>query len=231
MSKLPVLPNPLVSRNKGSSIPEGEACKRRLTQVRLLLIFLGWVFWSSEKFLKFGVMGPYQLLKCCFWRPIFLKAISRTENANCLWHFHPCFESVLWSEPSLGKNVNLNLQSGVLYKSTFHGNCDRKCQLQFPHVWRRSLMVGAKTYQSFGREDWWTWCFFLLLLKFRIVENYLVQWSAENAISLWFHQACQACAFEGIFSETIIKTEQILDHSFTILSVHLSSVKMLLQQL
>lgn len=42
----------------------------------------------------------------------------------------------------------------------------------------------------------------------------------------------QAYAFEGVFSETVIKIGQFLDHSFTIIvSVHLSSVKMLLQQL
>jgi len=42
----------------------------------------------------------------------------------------------------------------------------------------------------------------------------------------------QAYAFEGVFSVTVIKIEQFLDHSFTIIvSVHLSSVKMLLQQL
>jgi hypothetical protein len=42
----------------------------------------------------------------------------------------------------------------------------------------------------------------------------------------------QAYAFEGVFTATVIKIEQFLDHSFTIIvSVHFSSVKMLLQHL
>lgn len=123
MSKLPVLQNSLHSSNKGSSISDGGACKCRMTQVRLLLIFVYEFFHTLKCFRHLKNWGQIS----CSSASSKVQDSSRQSAELKMWTvcdiFIYAWRAYYDQSYHLVRMWIWTCSSGVLYKSTFQDNC------------------------------------------------------------------------------------------------------------